>query len=183
MEPEGGDVLRDAYWRDSKDKLSDEEFKKRNADYLIRLELKLRELGLTVQDPTLSRPGYKLFAIKRVLKNRHPHQDYVSSIRVYVPATHGSFTVTCVVYDIVRMHMPRPGVNRMDECLAGHTAFTSTFSLDLCQAMIEEDYTEFVKIIEGVVTSRSPMSDMHHILGNPVDPKVFGLVNNSIWHE
>lgn len=183
MEPEGGDVLREAVWSKREDKLSDEELNDRNRKYLIRLELKLRELGLSVQDPTISRPGYKLFAIKRTLKNRHPHQDYVSNITVYVPAINEFNTVTCVVYDTVRMHMPRPVVNRMDECIAGHTAFTSTFSLDLCQAMIEEDYVEFVKIIEGVVTSRSKMSDMHHILGNQVDPSAFGIMKNSILSE
>ena len=183
MEPEGGDVFRDAVWSKREDKLSDEDLKARNTDYLKQLELKLRELGLIIQDPTTSRPGYKLFAIRRTLMNRHPHHDYVSNISVYVPATHEYNTVTCVVYDTVRIKMPRPGIDRMDECMAGHTAFTSTFSLDLCQAMIYEDYMEFVKIIEGVVTARNKMSEMHHILGNQVDPNKFGIMNNSIWNE
>lgn len=183
MEPEGGDVLREALWSSKEDAISDEELKDRNTTYLIKLELKLRELGLEVQDPTHYRPGYKLFALNKLIQNRHPRKNYESRITVYVPVVYSYTTVTCVVYDTVRMNIPRPGQDRMDECVAGHTFYTSTFSLDLCRAMIEEDYEEFVKILEGVVKSRKTMSSAHQIVGNEVDPLSFGLMKNSITNE
>lgn len=157
MEPEGGDVLREALWSKEADAKSVQEMKDLAAAYIQELELKLRDLGYNqLNNGWNGNYGTTVYVHQiSVGGSRFPHESYGADVRVFIPTqVKDCTTITCYVIDHMRSWVRRPE-GQLDECLAASTKFTTTISLDICRAMRRENFDKFISILEALRNSRN----------------------------
>lgn len=156
MEPEGGDVLREALWRSKEDAISEDEMIKVAEGYLNELKTLLADAGYQQHVPgvnNLSETDLYIWHVN-IGESRFPAEDFDTEVRVFIPKkARECTTVTCYVREFARMLALRPE-DQAEECISGGTRYMTTLSLDICRAMRKENFYTFVGMLCDIVRAR-----------------------------